>query len=95
MAGADLVVTDELQTISDGLKKIADEFSNAANIASDDNDIWGQSDAASAMSEFANNWSIHRGPILDRIQKHQQKVDDANQQWQQTDDGLANSFTQS
>lgn len=89
---ADLIVDASLDDTNRDLKSILNEYKNCQKNASDDQNIWGQSDVASAMSAFANNWWVHRAAIQDRLSKLSDRVDKACSTWDDADKQLANSL---
>ena len=89
---ADLTVDGSLDDTNAHLKSILDEFNNCQKNASDDQNIWGQADLASAMSDFANNWWVHRGEIQSALQTLSDNVDQCCSTWSDADKQLADSI---
>jgi hypothetical protein len=88
----DLIVDASLDDTNRDLKAILDEFENAGKDAKDDKGIWGQSDVASAMDAFANNWYVHRQAIQSRLSKLSNDVDKSCSTWSDADKQLADSL---
>ena len=88
----DLAVDASLDDTNRDLKAILDEFNNAQKNAKEDGGIWGQSDVASAMSSFANNWYVHRDAIQSRLSSLSDRVDKACSTWSDADKQLADSL---
>jgi hypothetical protein len=89
---ADLVVDASLDDTNRDLKSILDEFNNCEKDAKEDKNIWGQSDVASAMSAFANNWWVHRGQIQSALTTLSNNVDQCCSTWSDADKQLADSL---
>jgi flagellar biosynthesis chaperone FliJ len=89
---ADLVVDASLDDTNRDLKSILDEFNNCEKDAKEDNGIWGQSDVASAMSAFANNWWVHRGQIQSSLTTLSNNVDQCCSTWSDADKQLSDSL---
>ena len=89
---ADLSVDASLDDTNRDLKAILDEFKNCSTNAKDDRNIWGQSDAASAMNAFANNWYVHRDAIQSSLSTLSNNVDQACSTWSEADKQLADSL---
>jgi flagellar biosynthesis chaperone FliJ len=89
---ADLIVDASLDDTNRDLKAILDEYNNAQKNAKEDQGVWGQSDVASAMSAFANNWYVHRDAIQSRLSKLSDRVDKACSAWNDADKQLADSL---
>ena len=89
---ADLVVDASLDDTNRDLKSILDEFNNCEKDAKTDNNIWGQSEVASAMSAFANNWWVHRGAIQSSLSTLSNNVNQACSTWSEADKQLADSL---
>jgi len=89
---ADLVVDASLDDTNRDLKSILDEFNNCKKDAKEDNNIWGQSDVASAMSAFANNWWVHRGQIQSTLTTLSNNVDQCCSTWSDADKQLSDSL---
>jgi flagellar biosynthesis chaperone FliJ len=88
---ADLVVDASLDDTNRDLKSILDEYKNTQKNAKEDQGIWGQSDVASAMNAFANNWYVHRDAIQSRLSALSGNVDQACSTWSNADKQLADS----
>jgi hypothetical protein len=88
----DLIVNASLDDTNRDLKAILDEFKNCQKNAKEDKGIWGQSDVASAMNSFANNWYVHRDAIQSRLSKLSDRVDKACSTWSDADKQLADSL---
>jgi len=88
---ADLIVDASLDDTNRDLKAILDEFNNCQKNAQEDQNIWGQSDVASAMNSFANNWWVHRGQIQSTLTTLSSNVDQACSAWSDADKQLADS----
>jgi flagellar biosynthesis chaperone FliJ len=88
----DLIVDASLDDTNRDLKAILDEFNNCQKNAKEDKGIWGQSDVASAMNSFANNWYVHRDAIQSRLSKLSDRVDKACSTWSDADKQLADSL---
>lgn len=89
---ADLIVDATLDDTNRDLKAINDEFNNCQKNAQDNQNIWGQSDVASAMDAFANNWWVHRGEIQSRLNGLSDHVDKACSTWSDADKQLSDSL---
>jgi flagellar biosynthesis chaperone FliJ len=89
---ADLIVDASLDDTNRDLKAILDEFNNCQKNAQEDQNVWGQSDVASAMNAFANNWWVHRGEIQSSLSKLSDRVDKACSTWSDADKQLADSL---
>ena len=89
---ADLIVDASLDDTNSDLKAILDEFNNCQKDAQEDQSIWGQSDVASAMNSFANNWWVHRGQIQSGLTTLSNNVDQACSTWSDADKQLADSL---
>jgi hypothetical protein len=89
---ADLVVTSDLDAIRDGLKVLIDEFAGALDFVDDSEGIWGQSNAESSMGDFADNWTIHRDKMTERMKKLKETVEKVSDQWRDADQSLSDSF---
>ena len=89
---ADLIVDATLDQTNSDLKTILDEFKNCEKNVKDDRNIWGQSDVASAMNAFANNWYVHRDAIQSSLSTLSNNVDQACSTWSEADKQLADSL---
>ena len=89
---ADLIVDASLDDTNRDLKAILDEFNNCQKNAQEGQNIWGQSDVASAMNSFANDWWVHRGEIQSRLTTLSNNVDQACSTWSNADKQLADSI---
>ena len=89
---ADLIVDASLDDTNRDLKAILDEFNNAQKNAKEDGGIWGQSDVASAMSAFANNWYVHRDAIQSSLSTLSNNVDQACSTWSEADKQLSDAL---
>jgi hypothetical protein len=89
---ADLIVDATLDDTNADLKAILNEFENCETNAQEDQNIWGQSDVASAMDSFANNWYVHRASIQSSLSTLSNNVNQACQTWSQADLQLASSI---
>jgi flagellar biosynthesis chaperone FliJ len=89
---ADLIVNASLDQTNSDLKAILDEFNNCEQNAQEDQGIWGQSDVASAMDAFANNWWVHRGEIQSSLSTLSNNVNQACSTWSDADKQLADSL---
>ena len=87
----DLIVDASLDDTNRDLKAILDEFNNCQKNAQEDQNIWGQSDVASAMNSFASNWRVHRGQIQSTLTTLSNNVDKACSTWSDADKQLADS----
>ncbi|WP_239311324.1 MULTISPECIES: hypothetical protein [unclassified Frankia] len=90
----DLVVTSDLDVIRDGLKILVDEFAGALDFENDSVGIWGQHNAESSMGDFADNWTIHRDKMTERMKKLKDTVEKVAEQWRDADDKLSEAFQQ-
>jgi hypothetical protein len=88
----DLIVDASLDDTNRDLKSILDEFKNCEKNAQEDQNIWGQSDVASAMHDFAHNWYVHRDAIQSRLSKLSDRVDKACSTWSDADKQLSDSL---
>ena len=88
----DLIVDASLDDTNRDLKAIHDEFDHIQSEADENADIWGQSDLASAMGDFAHDWYVHRDAINDRLGKLSDRVDKACSAWSDADKQLAASL---
>ena len=88
----DLTVDASLDDTNRDLKAILDEYNNCQKNAQENQGIWGQSDVASAMNSFANNWYVHRDAIKSRLSKLSDRVDKACSTWSDADKQLADSL---
>ncbi len=89
---ADLIVDATLDDTNRDLKAILDEFNNCQKNAKEDANIWGQSDVAGAMNDFANNWWVHRGEIQSSLSALSDNVDKACSAWSDADKQLSDSL---
>lgn len=89
---SDLIVDATLDDTNRDLKAIREEFSTAKENADRNSGIWGQSDLASAMNEFVDNWFVHRDKINDRLGKLSERVDQACAAWGEAEKQLASSL---
>lgn len=89
---ADLIVDASLDDTNRDLKAILDEFNNCQKNAKENQNIWGQSDVASAMDAFANNWWVHRGEIQSTMTTLSDNVDKSCSTWSDADKQLADSI---
>ena len=89
---ADLIVDATLDDTNRDLKAILDEFNNCEKNAKEDQGIWGQSDVASAMDAFANNWYVHRATIQSSLSTLSNNVNQACSTWSDADKQLADSL---
>ena len=89
----DLSVDASLDDTNSDLKAIKQEFDDCETNASDDASIWGQSDLAGAMGDFANNWWVHRGQIENDLETLSGNVDKACSSWSDADKQLSQSLT--
>ena len=89
---ADLIVGATLDETNSDLKTILAEFQNCGTTAKDDRNIWGQSDVASAMDSFVNNWYVHRDSIQSSLSTLSNNVDQACSTWSEADKQLADSL---
>ena len=89
---ADLAVDATLDQTNSDLKTILAEFQNCATTAKDDRNIWGQSDVASAMNAFVNNWYVHRDSIQSSLSTLSNNVDQACSTWSEADKQLSDSL---
>lgn len=87
----DLVVTD-LDVLAVDLGVLADQFDGANDLAGYMWNTWGQLNANLSMNDFADNWKIHRGSLVDDMRKYQEKVQKIDQFWAAGDTELAQSF---
>jgi hypothetical protein len=88
----DLVVTSDLDAIRDGLKTLIDEFAGALDFENDSVGIWGQKNAESSMGDFADNWTIHRDKMTERMKKLKETVEKVADQWRDADQKLSEAF---
>ena len=89
---SDLIVDATLDDTNRDLKKIKDEFDKAKDRATENDRIWGQADLRAAMSEFANNWYVHREKITKRLGDLSVKVDQACAAWTDAEKQLSESL---
>lgn len=89
---ADVVVDANLDEINSDLKDIHDEFEHAKDYADPGRQVWGQSDLAHAMHDFAQNWYVHRGKIEDRLGKLSDRVDKSCAAWTDAEKQLSDSL---
>jgi len=91
---ADLIVRDDLVTLSNHLGYLIGQFEGALDTQNEDKRLWGQNNANLSMGDFAANWTIHRNEMVTTMKSFQQVVDKANQTWAQGDQQLAQSLDQ-
>lgn len=89
---ADVVVTSDLDAIRDGLKTLVDEFAGALDFENDSEGIWGQRNAERSMGDFADNWTIHRDKMTERMKKLKETVQKVIEQWTDADQKLSQAF---
>ncbi len=88
----DLIVDATLDDTNAHLKAIHDEFAHAKDHAKEDGWIWGQWDIGHAMTEFVQNWWVHREKIDKRLEELSKKVDDCCTTWADADKQLVENL---
>jgi hypothetical protein len=91
---ADLIVREDLVSLSTDLDKLIGEFEGALDFQNDDKGLWGQKNANSSMGDFAANWRIHRDGMVKDMKTLRDSVDKINEAWKQGDQQLADSLDQ-
>ena len=90
----DLVVTSAaIDDSSTRLVAIKKEFDDAGRRVTEHTEVWGQRDVRSAMAEFVNNWTIHRGKISTAVGDLQKKIHDTGEGWNQAEQSIAEGLT--
>jgi hypothetical protein len=92
---ADLIVRDDLVTLSNDLGCLIGQFEGALDFQNEDKGLWGQKNANLSMGDFAANWTIHRNDMVSTMKSFQKVVDQASQTWAQADQQLAQSLDKS
>ncbi|RKN10061.1 hypothetical protein [Streptomyces radicis] len=65
---SDLIVTiGEVRELSDKLRLVATEFEGSEDIASDYAEEVSHGDLAHELEQFAENWAVHRGKLMDSL----------------------------
>ena len=88
---ADLVVQD-LDVLADDLDVLITEFEEADGFQDEMKRHWGQLNADLSMGDFADNWKIHRGKMVDAMKTLRDAVRKADQDWTDADVKLAESL---
>jgi hypothetical protein len=88
---ADLVVQDLGELVND-LNSLIAAFEGANHLQDTDKGHWGQSNANSSMGDFADNWKIHRGKMIEAMKKFAKTVEEVNEAWVKADQQLRDSF---
>jgi hypothetical protein len=92
---ADLVVRDDLVSLSSDLSSLIGEFEGALDVQNADKGLWGQLNANLSMGDFADNWTIHRNDMVSTMKSLRDAVDKVNEAWAQADQKLLDSLNQS
>ena len=91
---SDLVIDYQLlQDCSASLTAIHQEFDGVGGHEKDLTGIWGSSDIAHAMDDFAGNWDYHRKKILGSIESLGTMVDTTVKAFQDADKQLKDALT--
>ncbi|WP_326694262.1 MULTISPECIES: hypothetical protein [unclassified Streptomyces] len=89
---SDLTVDDSLLLKSArSLKKIQYEFEHTEDHQEDLKHIWGAQQIASAMDDFADNWSYHRKQLLESIKTVGTLTEKCHESFQELDHRLEKS----
>lgn len=88
----DLIVDGSLDDTNRDLKAIHDEFNSLQDSANENKGIWGHSDVAAAMNDFAHDWYVHRDKINNRLGKLSGQVDQACNVWSDAEKQLSASL---
>ncbi|WP_369391202.1 hypothetical protein AB5J72_28830 [Streptomyces sp. CG1] len=87
---SDLVVNDVLLLkMAKSLKKIQYEFEHTDQHQKDLKGVWGSSEIAGAMGQFADNWDYHRKQLLDSIKTVGELTQKCAEGFKNLDHGLA------
>lgn len=86
---ADLVVRNDLTELARELDLLIGEFKGALKLEGQGEGTWGQLNANLSMSDFADNWTVHRDKMVIEMEKLRDKVRAAADAWAQTDTDLA------
>ena len=78
---ADLIVDATLDDTNRDLKAIHEEFSTTKENTERNARIWGQQDLVDAMTEFVNNWYVHRDKLNQKLGKLSERVDQSCAAW--------------
>jgi hypothetical protein len=79
-----------IERMSRSLLGLSDEFSNLTHVA-DVGGAAGDSELASALSDFVSNWSDKRNQLIGLMRELSQLAGKAVQEYEKTDDTLAGS----
>jgi hypothetical protein len=91
---ADLVVDYSLlEQVENTLTGLTREFQNIQAQEQGYAGAYGSGDIAGAMNDFADNWSYHRGKILQSMQSLCQNVREVRTEASQFDTNLADQVT--
>lgn len=82
---------DGIERMSKSLLNLSNEFANLTHVA-DVGGAAGDSGLASALSDFASNWSDKRNQLIGQMRELGQLADKAVQEYDKTDDTLAGSL---
>ncbi|WP_433833576.1 hypothetical protein ACQP2E_19235 [Actinoplanes sp. CA-015351] len=88
---ADLVVQDLGELVND-LNALISAFEGAEGLQDTDKGQWGQSNANSSMGDFADNWKIHRGKMVEAMKKFAKTVQEVNEAWTDADQQLKSTL---
>jgi hypothetical protein len=77
--------------MSQSLQSLGNEFANLTHVA-DVGGAAGDQGLASALTDFATNWSDKRNQMIGQLRELSQLADKAVQEYTQTDDTLAQSL---
>jgi len=89
---ADLIVDATLDDTNRDLKAIHEEFSRTKENTERNARIWGQQDLVDAMTEFVNNWYVHRDKLNQKLGKLSERVDQACSAWGEAEKQLTASL---
>jgi hypothetical protein len=86
---ADLVVSDDLANLAGALDVLVGEFKNALGFQNHDKGIWGQLNANLSMGDFADNWTVHREKLVEKMEELGELVAKVHETWGTFDSDLA------
>ena len=89
---ADLIVDATLDDTNRDLKAIHDEFTSTKENTERNARIWGQQDLVAAMTEFVNNWYVHRDKLTQKLGKLSERVDQSCAAWGEAEKQLTASL---
>ncbi|GAB3800004.1 hypothetical protein GCM10028798_13870 [Humibacter antri] len=91
----DLKITDGiLDELQSGLKSIVDQLRDSTKFSSEIGDLVGHHGLSGHVHDFASDWSVHRGKMIDGTTGIHDHVAVINTGFTQADTDLAKAFDQ-